>query len=351
MKTFVCLLAVVSLTFCAGIAQADVFSMGEGITSLEFVPVGNPGNAADTRYPEIYGEGGVGSVGYVYRIATYEVTVAQYVEFLNAVAKTDTYGLYHTNMNKSGTGYTPKIARSGDPGSYVYTMTQPARANRPIMFASLWDAARFANWLHNGQPTGDQGPGTTEDGAYLGIGNLSIFARQAGAKYYLPSENEWHKAAYFDPTLNDGAGDYWFYPTQSNDKPSNYVTDPDGGNNANYKDGTRMCIGEPYVLTEVGEFEDSASYYGTFDQAGNTFEMLDTIDPLDATKILARGGSAGNNEVFMQAIQRHRVLPDSAETYYSIGFRIAAPIPEPGTLALLAAGLIGLLAHAWRKRK
>ena len=26
-------------------------------------------------------------------------------------------------------------------------------------------------------------------------------------------------------------------------------------------------------------------------------------------------------------------------------------IPEPGTLALLATGLIGLLCYAWRKRK
>ncbi len=27
------------------------------------------------------------------------------------------------------------------------------------------------------------------------------------------------------------------------------------------------------------------------------------------------------------------------------------PVPEPGTLALLAAGLAGLLCYAWRKRR
>jgi hypothetical protein len=33
------------------------------------------------------------------------------------------------------------------------------------------------------------------------------------------------------------------------------------------------------------------------------------------------------------------------------GVTTGAPIPEPGTLALLAAGLLGLLAYAWRKRR
>ena len=37
-----------------------------------------------------------GSVGYNYNIGKYEVTAGQYTEFLNAVARTDTYGLYNT---------------------------------------------------------------------------------------------------------------------------------------------------------------------------------------------------------------------------------------------------------------
>ena len=50
-------------------------------------------------------------------------------------------------------------------------------ADRPVNYVSFWDAARFANWLHNGQPTGAQGAGTTEDGAYINVGNQTTFAR------------------------------------------------------------------------------------------------------------------------------------------------------------------------------
>ena len=72
-------------------AQADVFNMAPGLTSLQFVTVGNPGNAPDTRYNGI----SVGSVDHVYQIGKYEVTAGQYTEFLNAVAKADPNGLYN----------------------------------------------------------------------------------------------------------------------------------------------------------------------------------------------------------------------------------------------------------------
>src|SRR5215471_7227101 len=129
--------------------------------TIETVPVGNPGNAKDTNNlgndPPVYG-----SVGYNYSIGKYDVTVGQYTAFLNAVAATDTYGLYNpsmaTDLNIAG------IARSGSSGGYSYsTIGSP---NHPITYVSWGDAARFANWLHNGQPAGAQDATTTEDGAY-----------------------------------------------------------------------------------------------------------------------------------------------------------------------------------------
>ena len=75
---------------------------------------------------------------------------------------------------------------------------------------TFWDSVRFTNWLHNGQPTGAQGPSTTEDGAYTltpaGIAANTI-PRNPEATIFLPNEDEWYKAAYFDGTS------YFDYPT------------------------------------------------------------------------------------------------------------------------------------------
>ena len=74
--------------------------------------------------------------------------------------------------------------------------------NKPITFVSWFDAARFCNWLHNGQPSGAQNAATTEDGAYTLNGATSgvAISKNATAKVWIPSENEWYKAAYYDPT-------------------------------------------------------------------------------------------------------------------------------------------------------
>ncbi|MCC6123909.1 MAG: SUMF1/EgtB/PvdO family nonheme iron enzyme [Pirellulales bacterium] len=207
----------------AVVAQADVFNMGPGLTSLETVQVGNPGNAADAATGNLYG-----SVDHAYAIGKYEVTAAQYAEFLNNVAATDTYGLYNASMWSDGEGC--KIQQTGSSGSYAYSVAADW-ANRPVNFVNFWDAARFTNWLHNGQGTGD-----TETGAYtITAGGISAntVTRNAGAQWWIPSEDEWYKAAYHK---NDGAtGNYFDYPTSSDSIPSNVLVNPtDPGNNATY---------------------------------------------------------------------------------------------------------------------
>src|SRR5208282_5969812 len=88
----------------AASARADVFNMGGGQTSISLVPVGNPGNVADTA-AHSGNPAGQGAVSYAYSIDSYDVTLAQYAQFLNATAKTDTYGLYNSNMAGAGGSY------------------------------------------------------------------------------------------------------------------------------------------------------------------------------------------------------------------------------------------------------
>ncbi len=150
-------------------------------------------------------------------------------------------------------------------------------------YVSWGDAARFVNWLSNGQPsTAVEDLSTTEDGSYYlnGATNqaaLQGVSRRPGASWVLPSDNEWYKAAYYDPNKPGGAG-YWVYPTRSDSPPSNDLVNPDAGNSANYRIGDwDFTLDYPYYRTSVGEFENSASPYGTYDQAGNVVEWTDTI--------------------------------------------------------------------------
>ena len=134
--------------------------------------MGDPGNVANTD--------GYGSVAYAYQIGEYDVTVGQYVQFLNAVAKTDTYGVYNSGM--AGDYPTISITQSGSSGDYSYSVagSDSQAANCPIFDVTWGDAARFCNWLQNGQPSYSAGTpgevaGSTETGAYTLYGDTTSY--------------------------------------------------------------------------------------------------------------------------------------------------------------------------------
>ncbi|MEM7231594.1 MAG: SUMF1/EgtB/PvdO family nonheme iron enzyme, partial [Planctomycetota bacterium] len=176
-----------------------------------FVPIGVAGNPADRDH---HRQGRFGSVAASFEVSQLEVNHLEYATFLNAVATTDPAGLYHPEMEGLGLG---AIQRTGNDGAYRYLVTEGS--SYPIEYVSWFDAIRYCNWLHNGRPNGPQGPGTTEDGAY----SLqdSDPTRKEGAKFFLPTESEWYKAAYFEPS-----GNYAHFPASS-DRPRIQIPDPE----------------------------------------------------------------------------------------------------------------------------
>jgi formylglycine-generating enzyme len=325
------LLAVVVLLSAAASSSADVFHMPTGVTSLEFVTIGNPGNLPDTRVMND-GTTAYGAVGYTYWMGRFEVTSAQYVAFLNAVARIDPYGLYSPRMADPVSDVGCNIQRSGLAGSYSYSVASDY-ANRAVNYVSFGSAARFCNWLTNGQPTGTltgdpaQDRGLTEDGSYPLSGatdNASVLAvtRRTDARYVIPSEDEWYKAAYHK---NDGvSADYWVYPTLSDSAPTSEA--PPGQSlppgSANY----RTALGSPYYLSEVGAYVCSLSAYGTLDQGGGMWEWNEAT--LTPTYRGTRGGSwLSNSEIYLRSDRRYGFSP--TREYNFIGFRVAA---SPGAV-------------------
>ncbi|MEI8373460.1 MAG: SUMF1/EgtB/PvdO family nonheme iron enzyme [Planctomycetota bacterium] len=332
----------------AGVVRADVLNMPSGQTSIELVWVADNNNPADTDVMWTDSTTGFGSVGYAYQMGKYEVTNAQYCQFLNAKASaSDPYGLYSTYMGSQVYG---GINRTGSSGSYVYSL-KSGYENKPVVYVCWYDSLRFINWLQNGQGTGSTESGTyTITGGGINFGTVTIPDAAARASWdnahkhwVLPSENEWYKAAYYDPNKPGGAG-YWDYPTGSDSMPSNDLLTPDPGNNANFNEAGYTTT-SPY-LTVVGEFENSDSPYGTFDQGGNVFEWNEAVF---GTWGGLRGGGWYNNSTELAASYRLGYYSGPTSEGSTVGFRVAS-VPEPGSITLLVCGVVAGLIF-WRKRK
>jgi sulfatase modifying factor 1 len=305
--------------------------------TIDTVPIGNSGNAGESQpnQPSQGHAGGIfGRVTTDYRIATTEVTNAQYVTFLNAVAAGDPNGLYDTNMGFTSRG---GILQTGVSGSYTYSVkpdvptggpgnTNYTYGDKPVVFVSWFDAARFANWVNNGATA----TSSTETGAYTMASGVAV-ARNSNATWFLPTENQWYKAAYY----NGASAVYYDYPTKSNSAPDNQIPLNDSGNSANYFNGA-FTQQESYPFTTVGAYTASKSTYGTSDQAGNAWEWTEAFginsNSTTTTSLrVIRGGAFDSDATALNA--SNGLGMSSGIGNEETGFRlatIATPVAVPG---------------------
>lgn len=307
-------------------------STAHAAVDVAWVTVGDVGNPPDPRT-------GFGKVDYAYEIAAFDVTNAQYVEFLNAVDPAGGSPLRLWNramsaMHGGGIDFAPFA-----PVGAKYAVKQ-GYGNKPFAYGTYYDALRFANWLGNGQ-----GGAGTETGAYTLRGakpvpdNAATATRNPAAVIALTSEDEWYKAAYYR-----GGGTYALYATGTA-VPSATPPTP-APNAANYDN----AVGD---YTDVGAYTGSPSHYGTFDQAGNIWNWNETLFP-DGSRG-ARGNAFVHGAECLAATYRHRL--DPARPGLHVGIRLVRLQQRTKQSAiqyalLIVGALLGAAGarYAWKKR-
>ena len=286
---------------------------------------------------------GVGGVNYTYNIGELEITTAQWVTFLNTVDPMgrNRHRLWDVAESSSVWAKYGSINRNlnAAPGQRYY-VASPGWANRPYNSADFTRAARFINSLNNGRllskKTSDV---TTVSGDTLAVTTYRVrlsaktetgmytmknrkATRNAKKGFALTSQDEWIKAAYFDPE-GGGKFSYWDYPTNpglfvncpvekegcaDGDQPNATVMDADGNVvNADQQplasfvptpgvapDWCPVTYLTPEECTADSPFPPILPYngnvspvgaaltrspWGTLDQGGNVVEILDTISP------------------------------------------------------------------------
>lgn len=394
------------------VAEAD-----RNTVVVKTVKVGSPGNPSvgiipftDAVYescldvPENSGECyTVGGVGYRYRIGRFEVTVKQWVKFLNRVDPSgrDPHNLYDPSEDSAAW---PKYGEVDfSPGARAgrhYSVAYPQWANKPFGFATFLRAARFVNSLFNGSvrsrkaiyvPPDDllvvaykvRLSRQTERGMYdLRRNKREGPTRAARSGFVIPSQDEWIKAAYYDPG-GSGTYSYWKYPTNPGvfgddtaTAPTPSALDADSGDVVNAaiqplatyygsgfpapswcppQEGSERCnsvnpFGIPASvypelyqgsLATVGAAK-TASPWDTLDQAGNVVEWTDTITPPPAGKSGKRvwrrlHGGVSNAPAYQLWLSAIGLQPQKntafSLTYPWLGFRVGAigkvPVDKP----------------------
>jgi formylglycine-generating enzyme required for sulfatase activity len=309
---------------------------------IQWVTVGDPGNTADdTTY---------GDVLTSFQIMKYEFTNQQYTDFLNSVdaGGINPNSVYNVNMGNDIRGGISFTSGAASGSKYAVKSNM---GDKPVNYVSWFDAARVANWYQNGATS----LSSTETGAYTldGATTGNAPAVNPGATFYIPTEDQWYKAAYY---MGGGTtAGYWDYATQSDTAPTAVTADTTGigsagstGNFANYLDDANWNDRGGNVTT-VGT-NGVSSAYGAFDMNGNITEWNDLTGLVAGSTRGVRGGFWGSfSESSLRSSFNQEIAPSDESDVY--GFRLASvvAVPEPSTWVMAAGGLACAGWGAWRR--
>ena len=307
------------------LAGIITFGSGSNTFGIEFVEIGSPGNPADTTGTP----NPVGSVPYTFDIAKFEIS-------RDMITKANAEG---------GLGIT-----LWDMSSYGGN-----GANKPATGISWLEAARFVNWLNTSK--GYQAAYRID-----GNGNFQLWDvadswtdsvrgtnrfRHKDSYFWLPSADEWYKAAYYDPD----SGTWLDYPTSDGSVPT-AVTSGTADKTAVY--GQSHFQG-PANINEAG----GLSAFGVMGLGGNVWEWEETARDLtnDSPGEIrgVRGGAWQHPDYILASTYRSAGGGGITPAYVDWGFRVASlhasssAVPEPGSVAVWT--LLGVGALVWGRKR
>ncbi|MDA0660718.1 MAG: SUMF1/EgtB/PvdO family nonheme iron enzyme [Planctomycetota bacterium] len=315
MKTTAALILLAFTLLYVPTAQADTFGGGANQFAIEFVPIGDPDNPDDnTGNPDP-----AGKVEYAYRMGKYEIS-------RDMVTK--------ANNEEGSLGITLQDMTSfGGNG-----------ANRSATGVTWLETARFVNWLNTSQ--GHQAAYNFDNSNNFQLwastdawqtGGENLF-RHKDAYYFLPSMDEWYKAAYYDASSST----YFNFPTGSDAAP----TPVSGGTTAGTAVYGHPGLQGPADITNAG----GLSPYGVMGLGGNVFEWEETeLHLVNNTPLFFRGlrGGSWDSVSGVLAASDRSINGSPTIEDFIIDFRVAS-IPEPSTGLLGVLGMLGLMQRRRR---
>jgi formylglycine-generating enzyme required for sulfatase activity len=306
-------------------------------SGFEWCDITAPGNAAysGNRFGV---NAGRGSVSYSYRMAKHEVTTGQWLEFYNTFS-TQSDALEDVMRDSTGTWPTaadPTYPFSAPGGRDVLNPTIPDAGRVAVKGMSWRIAALYCNWLHH-EKSNDWN--TIQTGAYdartFGQNPDGTFTdqltRSAGARFWIPSLDEWMKAVYFDPR---SGGVWWDQPNGSN---TQLVPGFPGQGQTSATLGASEWI-------PVGSYPDVRTPWGLLDASGSASEWTEQVAFAGFGRLTCGSGDNDGTTTADDAGSQ------SAAAFYqtNIGVRIASVIPNPGSIAVMAAWLLYQAARSRR---